>query len=107
MAPGGRTVTREQAWEKARVDALSHFQESSQMRQHGVTVTTEKMHQGLYAGLRIVRERLAVGTLRSNDLVQLVACALDCLGAAYYDAIARGEEPKRPSEVRGEDPTDV
>ena len=93
-------MTREQAWKKAIDDALAHFGEKTKWKRHGVTVSTDDLLHALHTGLLVVREKLEADTMRTNDLTQLIAVALDCLGAAYYDAAERGEEPKRPSEVR-------
>ena len=87
-------MTREQALDNAIRDALAHHRASTSFASGAAT--TEKHLQGLYAGLRIVREKMTADRLRSNDLTQLIACALDCLAAGYYDAAERGEEPTLP-----------
>ena len=89
-------MTRDQAWRKAIDDALRHHHESSTKDR----ASTDQMLGGLYAGLKVVQQKMEANTLITNDLTQLIACALDCLGAAYHDANERGEEPLRPNERR-------
>ena len=87
-------MTREDALRKAIEDVLRHHGEASTLR----WASTEKILGGLYAGLRVVRQKMTDDTLITNDLTQLIACALDALAVAYADATERGEEPLRPSE---------
>jgi len=88
-------MTPEQAWAKALEEAVAHHLATTGRGKY----SKEQMLNGLYTGLLAVRERMAAGTVRTNDLYQLVACALDCLGAVIYDAVSRGEKPLRPDEL--------
>lgn len=88
-------MTREQAWAKALDEAVAHHLATTRRGKD----TKQQILGGLYLGLREVRERMEAGTVRTNDLNQLIACALDCLGAVIYEAVASGERPLRPDEL--------
>jgi hypothetical protein len=90
-------MTRDELWVSTIKKALVHYRRASRKDKD----TTEQMLQGLHAGMSILLVRLDRGSMRTNDLAQLIACALDCLAACTCDAVERGEEPKRPSEVEG------
>jgi len=89
-------MTREQAWAKALEEAVAHHLATTRRGKD----SKQQMLNGLYTGLLEVRQRMDAGTVRTNDLNQLVACALDCLGAVIYDAVSRGEKPLRPDEFK-------
>lgn len=86
-------LTREQAWDQALADALQHFQKCSRVKDG----KPDDMYTALYHGCADVRRRLEAGTLRTNHMSQLIACALDCLGAGYFEASERGEVPRKPT----------
>lgn len=88
-------MTRDEAWQKAIEQALAHYRKVSRKD----TASTPQMMQALYAGLVAMRGLIVSHQMRTNDLVQLIACALDCLASGTWDAIQRGEEPKTPSEA--------
>jgi hypothetical protein len=90
-------MTRDEVWADTIAQAIAHHRKVSRKDKD----TTEQMLQGLHAGMSILLVRLDRGSMRTNDLAQLIACALDCLAACTCDAVERGEEPKRPSEVEG------
>jgi len=89
-------VTREQAWKMAVDDALRHHVESSRRD----TATSEQNLTALYTGLRVLRDKMTRDELRTTDLTQLIACALDCLGSALYDASQRGEDLSKRLEAK-------
>ncbi len=88
-------LTKDQAWKQALDRAVEHHHATSRK---GKSSLDDNM-KGLYTGVRVIREKIEADTLRSNDLVQLIACALDCLGAGLYDASQRGEKPEFPPGV--------
>lgn len=88
-------MTREEALAKAQALILEHsnsVQELSDSPGHDPA-------RALFSGLRIVRERLLMGTCRTNDLTQLAACAIDVIRDALIEAETTGEKPLRPSEI--------
>lgn len=98
-------LTKDQAWRKALDEAIAHHVATSQKAKG----TTQAMLTALYTGLRVVRETMEADTLRTNDIKQLIACALDCLGAAYYDASQSGQEltyPPGKEKTFANDPTE-
>jgi hypothetical protein len=87
-------ITRELA-AKVIAEALAHHAKTTRLDKD----TTDQMLAGLLIGINEVSARLLMGSLRTNDLHQLIACALDCLCAGTWDAVQRGEKPLRPDEV--------
>ena len=88
-------MTRKEAWQEALEQAVAHHLVTTRREKD----TTDVMLDLLVHGMGEVHSRLMSGRLRTNDLTQLSACALDCLGAAIYDANQRGEKPLRPDEI--------
>lgn len=88
-------MTREEAWQQALKQAIAH---AEAVKDHGAN--QQRLLSGLYTGVIEVRRIMERNALRTNDLTQLIACALDCLAVGLYEAELRGEKPSYPPNVQ-------
>ncbi len=88
-------LTKDQAWQQAAERVLALHRKTSRKDTHEL----QDMLSGLYSGLRIVRDKMTANELRTSDLEQLIACALDALGSGLYEASQRGESPELAQDV--------